>query len=166
MGKKAKKEEVVLETPEAVIPIPSRGRMLNKWAALQDKLRRLNVQVEQTKYDLRLTAQNLYDAYGVLVQDSKTTVVIQPMAAPTVPADMGETTDDDGKPLKLLRPEDNLLARSPIPIISEPTTGPMSENDVAAIRQASEIKGENPDQLRGNLASQFDRAVRLGLGKK
>lgn len=150
---------------EGRVPVLTRGRLLNKWAALQDKLRRLSQQVDQTKEDLRVAAQQLYQAYGVVVQDSKTSVLIQPTAAPNVPAEGGETPGDDGKPLKLLRPEDNLLARSPIPIITEPKTGPMNENDVAEIRRAAALEGENPAQLRGDLANQFEKAVRLGMGK-
>ena len=179
LRKKAKEEEV---QPEPV-KVPSRGVLLNKWAVRQDKLQKLVKDVTLIKEELVRIAQLLHKHYGVLVQDTTHTLTL-PKAAPVVvaaepastdpapdttkPLAAGMTTDADGKPIKLLPPEQNRLAMSPIPITVDPTrTQPMSTDQIDEIRKASELeKGARPEEMAANVAEQLDRAVRLGLGKK
>lgn len=162
MGKKKEAEQPAEPEP---VKVPSRGVLLNKWASRQDKLQRLVGQVATIKEELVGIAQLLHAHYGVMVQDTTHTVTL-PKAAPAPAAPEGETPGEDGEPKELLKPEDNPLAKSPVPVIGTPATQPLSEQQVAEIREEAALeKGANPEEFQSDIASKFDRAVRVGLGK-
>lgn len=177
-----RKKQKVQPKPEPV-KVPSRGVLLNKWAARQDKLQKLVGAVAEIKKELVGIAADLHQHYGVLVQDTTHTVLL-PKAAPVVseaarpsvidpapataePLPEGTTPDAEGKPVKLLKPEDNPLAKSPIPIVGEPVTAPMTEDAVRKIREGSTLEqGSDSQQLAQAAADGMERAIRLGLGKR
>lgn len=178
MGIRKKKPEPKPE-PEPV-KVPSRGVLLNKWAARQDKLKKLVDQVTSIKAELVTIAQQLHESYGVLVQDTTHTVTL-PKATPPekqVPAEgtaegkpeapTGTTPNEEGKPVELLDPEKNPLAKSPIPIVvDQPSTQPATEEQIRKIREDSKLtRGGDPNQMAQDVATSLDRAVRLGLGKQ
>jgi len=179
LRKKAKEEEV---QPEPV-KVPSRGVLLNKWAARQDKLQQLVRQVANTKEALVIIARQLHEHYGVLVQDTTHTLTLPKASAVTEKAGLpvtdpapdtakplaaGMTMDEDGKPIKLLPPEQNRLAMSPNPITVDPTrTQPMTTEQIDEIRKGSELeRGADTGQMAADVVTNLDRAIRLGLGKK
>jgi len=180
MGIRKRKEK----TPEpAPVQVPSRGTLLNKWAARQDKLQKLVEQVGDIKTELINIAQLLHTHYGVLVTDTTHSVTMPKTAAPVVSGDAkpsaidpapddakpipaGTTPGEDGKPVKLLPPEQNPLAKSPMPVVGEPSTGPMTERDVENIREDSKLeRGGNPQEMAQNVVTTMDRIIRQGLGK-
>jgi len=164
MGKK--KEEPQPE-PEPV-KVPSRGTLLNKWAARQDKLQKLVGLVAETKKELVVIAQLLHEQYGVLVQDSTHTVTLPTRTTTTQQAPEGAEGDaaEGGEPVEPLDPARNPLAKSPVPVVGPPSTQPVTEKQVTEIREGATLeKGAHPEQFQQDVATQWDRVVRLGLGK-
>lgn len=159
IGKKKEKEQ----PKPAPAKVTSRGVLLNKWAARQDKLQKLVAQVTEIKKELVDIAQLLHDAYGVLVQDSTHTVTLQPKATPDAPVAPASGEEGAMEPLPL---EKNPLAKSPIPItVSQPITAPMAESAVEKIRQDSQLEGGGEQDVAQIAATALDRIVRQGLGK-
>lgn len=176
MGKKGKEKELIVTEASITleIPIPSRGRLLNQWAAKQEKMGRLQEELAKVVSELTETAQALYTHYGVLVQDTTRTVALAPRKtrqerAPGAEQEPsgGESEEGGVEPTEPLRPEDNPLARSPVPILVDPRVTQSVSEEIGRIRKDAALGGAaGPAQFGQDVAESFERAVRLGLGKR